>query len=107
MHRNNIIRVPTSTQNITGFFIINRGLSFTNDCLKDSLTSEGSNNLIGFLMRLLIVLVRINYIEKYSARGPNAKAGKNDRAATMIITERSTATNAGLSTFSVPALSGI
>ena len=46
-------------------------------------------------------------MEKYSAKGPSASAGKNDSAAIMMITERRTATNAGLSTFSVPELSGI
>src|SRR5262245_41364761 len=46
-------------------------------------------------------------MEKYSARGPSVRAGKKDNAAIMIITESNTATNAGLSTFRVPELSGI
>ena len=46
-------------------------------------------------------------MEKYSAKGPSASAGKNDSAAIMMITDSNTATNAGLCTFNVPALSGI
>jgi len=46
-------------------------------------------------------------MEKYSANGPSTSAGKNERAATMTMTESNTATNAGLSTFRVPAVSGI
>lgn len=46
-------------------------------------------------------------MEKYSAIGPSVNAGKNERAATMMITESSTAINARLSTFNVPLLSGI
>src|SRR5882762_2833845 len=47
------------------------------------------------------------HIEKYSAIGPNVNAGKNESAATIIITQSSTALNAILSTFRVPALSGM
>src|SRR6187431_2761230 len=46
-------------------------------------------------------------MEKYSAKGPRASAGKNESAAMMMITESNTATKAGLSTFNVPELSGI
>ena len=46
-------------------------------------------------------------MEKYSAIGPSVNAGKKESAATMMITESSTAINAGLSTFNVPLLSGI
>src|SRR5215213_7870925 len=50
--------------------------------------------------------MKFNYIEKYSAKGPSVRAGKNESAAIMIITESNTATNAGLSTLRVPELSG-
>lgn len=46
-------------------------------------------------------------MEKYSAKGPSVNAGKKDNAAMMIMTDSNTATNAGLSTFKVPALSGM
>ena len=39
--------------------------------------------------------------------GPRTRAGKNESAATMMITDRRTATKAGLWTCKVPELSGI
>ena len=49
----------------------------------------------------------IYFIEKCSAIGPNASAGKNDSAATMAITAKTINPNVPVSVFNVPALSGI
>lgn len=91
-----MINVPSSTQNITGFFIMSRGFSLIKDSLIDSLTSAGSNNGICFFILLDIVVRFRSYIEKYSANGPRVNAGKKDNAAMMIMTDSKTATNAGL-----------
>ena len=47
------------------------------------------------------------YKLKYSAIGPNDKAGKNDSAATMKITAKVITAKVTVSVFKVPALSGI
>jgi hypothetical protein len=44
-----IIMVPMYTVNITGFFNITLGLSFTKDCFKAVETRAPSNNLLLFL----------------------------------------------------------
>ena len=46
------------------------------------------------------------FIEKYSDNGPNARAGKNESAATMMITAKTITPNVPVSVFKVPALSG-
>ena len=44
---------------------------------------------------------------KYSAKGPSAKAGKNDKAAIIAITAKTIIPKIEVSVFKVPALSGI
>ena len=47
------------------------------------------------------------FTEKYSAIGPNVKAGKNDKAATIRITAKTNNPKVEVSVFKVPLLSGM
>ena len=97
--------VATSTVNIIGFFIINRGFSFTNDCFKLSITCSFGNKEadVLFFISSLIQYYKL----KCSAIVLNACTGKNDRAATIKITANVITPKVTVSVFNVPALSGI
>ena len=51
----NIMAVPISTVNITGFLIIIFGFSFTKDCTKASFTCLLSNNDVDLLVVIFIL----------------------------------------------------
>src|SRR6218665_291874 len=103
MQTTNIIAVPISTVNMTGFLNINFGFSLTKDCTSASFTCLLSNNELD-----LLLFISINYFSvKYSANGPSARAGKNDKAAMIAITAKTIIPNIEVSVFNVPALSGM
>jgi len=80
------------------------------DCLSASFTKLLSNNFV--FLECFDIIIYLNalkgfYNEKYSAIGPNASAGKKDKAATITITANTIKPKVAVSVFNVPALSGI
>ena len=55
IHTINIMAVPISTVNITGFLNITLGLSFTKDCTKASFTCLLSNNELDLFLVIFLL----------------------------------------------------
>ena len=60
----------------------------------------------GCAFQVPLMILRFYLIPKYSAIGPNASAGKNDKAAMMNMTAKIIMAKVEVSVFKVPALSG-
>src|SRR6478609_9204126 len=101
----NITKVPISTVNMTGFRNIILGSSLINDCLKAGVISSGANMDIFFCGFIMSSSYR--FMLKYSAMGPNVRAGKKDNAVMIMITAKVMKPNVHESVLNVPADSGM
>src|SRR4030088_412628 len=102
-----VATLPTSTTNITGFFIMFRGSSFTKESQSARRTIFKSQMDFDFLFSAISPQkVLPTDINRCSRMGPRLSAGKKVRAPTMGFTPTSSTLNNGVVTGNVPSEGG-
>src|SRR5580658_8138860 len=98
-----VATLPTSTTNITGFFIMFRGSSFTKESRSARRTIFMSQIDFDFFFSAIVPQkVLPTDINRCSSIGPKLSAGKNVNAPTMRITPTNNTLNNGVVTGNVP-----
>src|ERR1700686_5683783 len=102
-----VATLPTSTTNITGFFIMFRGSSLTRESKAARRTIFMSQMDFDFFFSAIVPQkVLPTDINKFSSTGPRLRAGKNVSAPTIRITPTSSTLNNGVVTGNVPSDGG-
>src|SRR5580692_5554501 len=102
-----VARLPTSTTNITGFFIMFRGSSFTKESQSARRTIFMSQIDFDFFFSAIFPQkVFPTDINRCSSMGPRLSTGKKVRDPTMRITPTSSTLNNGVVTGNVPSDGG-
>src|SRR3984957_3420901 len=102
-----VATLPTSTTNITGFFIMFRGSSFTTESQSARRTIFMSQMDFDFFLSAIVhQKVLPTDINRCSSMGPRLSAGKKVSAPTIRITPTSNTLNNGVVTGNVPSEGG-